>query len=181
MRFVDSRCIHCGANLRLANDATHVCCQYCNSELHVVHDGDRVSTELVREMQEGLQQKLEVLRVQHELERLDREWTMERENYMVTHKGGGRSIPSATGSIIMGVIAVVFAIFWLGGASSMGAPAPFVAFGVVFIIVVIASVINGVHKAGAHETGEQQYRASRRHLMQELARAEQAARQHARK
>jgi hypothetical protein len=180
VRFVDSRCIHCGANLRIANDATHVCCQYCNSELHVIHEGDRAITELVQEIQHGLGQKLDVLRVQNELERLDREWSMERENYMVSEKGGGRSVPSATGSIIMGIIAVVFAIFWIGGASSAGAPGPFVAFGVVFLIVVIVSVINSVGKAGAHDTGEQKYHSARRRLTQELARAEQAAR-HSRK
>jgi len=175
VRFVDSRCIHCGANLRVANDATHVCCQYCNSELHVVHDGDRVSTELVREMQEGLGQKLEVLRVQNELERLDREWTLERENYMLTGKGGGRSVPSATGSIIGGIVAVAFMIFWIGGASSAGAPAPFVLFGVAGLVFAIFAMINGVSKAGAHETAEQRYQNARRLLIQKLAQAEQTA------
>jgi hypothetical protein len=175
VRFIDSRCIHCGANLKVANDATHVCCQYCNAELHVIHDGDRAITELVREMQQGLGQKLEVLRVQNELERLDREWTLERESYMVTQKGGGRSLPSAAGSIIMGIIAVGFMIFWIGGAGSMGAPTPFVLFGVVGLLVVVFATINGVYKANAHETAEQKYQSARDRLLRELSQAEQTA------
>jgi hypothetical protein len=175
VRFVDSRCIHCGANLRVADDATHVCCQYCNSELHVLHDGDRVSTELVREMQEGLGHKLDVLRVQNELERLDREWTLEREDYMVSEKGGGRSVPSAAGSIVMGIISVGFLIFWIGGAGSMGAPAPFVLFGCVGLVIVVFMMFSGVSKANAHESAERRYQSARRRLMNELARAEQTA------
>lgn len=176
MRFVDSRCIHCGANFRIANDATHVCCQYCNSELHVIHDGDRAITELVREMQQGLGQKLEVLRVQNELERLDREWTLERENYMVTQKGGGRSVPSATLSIVGGVIGVGFTIFWISMASNMGAPGPFVFFGVVFLLVVVFATLSSVLKANAHGSAEERYQFARSRLLRELADAEKSAR-----
>lgn len=174
MRFVDSRCIHCGANLRIANDATHVCCQYCNSELHVIHDGDRAVTELVREMHQGLGQKLEVLRVQNELERLDREWTLERENYMVTEKGGGRSVPSASLSIFGGAFAIVIGLVWIVFASQSGA-GPFVLFGVAFLVIVVFTTFNGVSKAKAHEPPEGRYQSARSRLLRQLAEVEKSA------
>ena len=176
MRFVDSRCIHCGATLRVAGDATHVCCQYCNSELHVLHDGSRATTELVRAMHEGLSQKLDVLRVQNDLERLDREWNMERENYMVTAKNGNRSVPSTMGSAAIGIFMAIAGIAWTVFAVSNGAPGFFAFFGVVFVAIAVISSIGGFFKASAHDTAEQRYRHSRDRLTRELAQVEQAAR-----
>lgn len=175
MRFVDSRCIHCGASLRVAADATHVSCQYCNSELHVIHDGDRASTEVAREMHAELHQKLEVLRAQNELERLDREWSMERENYMVRQKHGGRSIPTIAGTvglIIMAIFVIAFAVFWLGMANQIGAPGPFHLFGVFFIGVIVVMVIGTIYKATAHASAAQRYQSSRDRLREDLAKAE---------
>lgn len=61
MRFVDSRCIHCGATLRVAQDAAYVCCHYCKAELQIVRDGPELTTRLLGEMNENLGQKLDVL------------------------------------------------------------------------------------------------------------------------
>ena len=51
MRFVDSRCIHCGATLKVAQDATHLCCQYCKAELLVVRDGAEITTQMLAVIQ----------------------------------------------------------------------------------------------------------------------------------
>ena len=101
MRFIDSRCIKCGANLRVAPDANHVCCQYCNSELQVVRDGSVLTTRLLESMEEmkgDLGHKLEILRVQNEIERLDREWNLQRHEFMV-HGKNGSSIPSSAATM----------------------------------------------------------------------------------
>lgn len=177
MRFVESRCIHCGAALRVAGDATHVCCQYCNSELRIVHDGDQVATELVRAIQEDLGQRLEVIRLQNEIERIDREWNMEREGYMVTEKGGGRSIPSVIGSIIAVIGALVFGGVWIQMTSQVGAPTLFTIFGVLIVAGIVVSAVHGILKSGAHDTAADRYQAARQRLMGELARAERAAQQ----
>lgn len=122
-------------------------------------------------MKADLGKKLDVLRVQNELERLDREWNLERERFMVSEKGGGRSVPSIAGSLF-GLIVVGFGIFWIFGASSMGAPWPFVLFGVIFVGAALFATITGAAKASAHDTAEQQYLAARRRLVAELARVE---------
>ena len=177
MRFVDSRCIHCGAALRVAGDATHICCQYCNSELRIVHEGDQVATELVRAMQEDLGQRLEVIRLQNEIERMDREWNMEREGYMVTEKGGGRSVPSVIGSIFAIIAALVFGGIWLEGTSHVGAPPLFTLFGFLVVGGIVVSAIFGIVKAGSHDTAADRYQASRRQLLAKLERAERATQQ----
>lgn len=173
MRFVDSRCIHCGATLRIANDATHICCQYCNSELLVVHEGDRATTELVREMQADLGQKLDVLRIQNDIERLDREWTMESQDYTVSDKNGVRSLPSVIGGIFIIVVGVVCGIYWISMANTNGVSGLVLAFGVLVVITIIASGYISIVKANAHESGETRYQSARRRLMNELARAQQ--------
>ena len=129
MRFVDSRCIHCGATLRVAQDAAHICCQYCKAELIVVREGAAVTTQMLGEMNENLGQKLDVLRVQNELERLDREWTLQRESYMVSGQNGARSIPTGAGSMFGGLFIAVAGVAWTIFASSHGAPGFFTLFG----------------------------------------------------
>ena len=145
MRFIDSRCIKCGANLRVPPDATLVCCQYCNSELQVVRDGSVLTTRLlesVEEMKGDLGHKLEILRVQNEIERLDREWNLQRNEFMVHGKHGSR-IPSSAGSLVGGLVAAGFGIFWLVFASSMGAPFPFILFGLIFVGAAIVGAVKG--------------------------------------
>ncbi len=61
------------------------------------------------------------LHLEHELARLDREWMLERESYMVTSRYGARSIPSQGGSIVVGVLIGAFGLVWTISAASLGA------------------------------------------------------------
>ena len=172
MRFVDSRCIHCGATLKVAQDATHLCCQYCKAELLVVRDGGEITTQMLGEMQEDLGQKLDILRAQNELERLDREWAIERETFMVSNQHGARKIPSSAGSLIGGLFAAGFGIIWTVIASSSGAPGIFPMVGVVFVILAVGTIVVGMSKASAHETAEAAYQRRRQVLLRELERVQ---------
>ena len=172
MRFVDSRCIHCGATLRVAQDAAHICCQYCKAELIVVRDGVAVTTQMLGEMNENLGQKLDVLRVQNELERLDREWGMQREGFMVSGKDGARSLPSVTGSIFTGGVMVAMGVVGVVIIANATAP-PFVIF--MPCILIVAGIVNaftGMSKASAHDMAEAAYRARRCTLLRELERVQ---------
>ena len=174
MRFIDSRCIKCGANLRVTPDADYVCCQYCNSELQVVRDGSVLTTrvlESMEEMKDDLGHKLEILRVQNEIERLDREWTLRRNDFMVHGKNGSR-IPSSAGSLISGLVAAIVGIIWMVFANSIGAPGPFMLFGVVFIVVALVAAVSGMDKGSRHKSADAQYQERRRSLLSELRQAE---------
>ena len=172
MRFVDSRCIHCGATLKVAQDATHICCQYCKAELQIVREGGEITTQMLGEMNENLGQKLDVLRVQNEVERLDREWSLERETFMVSNQNGARKIPSSAGSLIGGLFAAGFGIVWTVIASSSGAPGIFPMVGVIFVIIAVGTIVVGMSKASAHETAEAAYQRRRQELLRELERVQ---------
>ena len=172
MRFVDSRCIHCGATLRVAQDAAHICCQYCKAELIVVRDGAAVTTQMLGEMTENLGQKLDVLRVQNELERLDREWTLQRETFMVSGQNGARSIPTGAGSMFGGLFIAVAGVAWTIFASSHGAPGFFTLCGVCFVAAGLWTAFVGTSKASAHDTAEAAYQSRRRALLLDLERVQ---------
>jgi len=174
MRFVDSRCSHCGATLRVAQDATHVSCQYCHAELIVLHDGAAVTTRLLGEMKQDLGQKLDVLRVQNELERLDREWTLQRESFMVSGQHGARSIPTGAGSLFGGLILAAAGVAWMFFTSSQGAPGFVPLFGVVFIGGGLWTALVGMSKASAHDTAETTYRSRRSALLRDLERVQRS-------
>lgn len=174
MRFVDSRCIHCGATLRVAQDAAYVCCHYCKAELQIVRDGPELTTRLLGEMNENLGQKLDVLRMQNEVERLDREWSLERESFMVSNKNGARSLPSVTSSIFAGGLMAVMGLVGTVTVAKATAPPFVILMPVVLLVAGIVNAFIGTSKASAHDTAEAAYQARRRALLAELARVQRA-------
>jgi hypothetical protein len=56
--------------------------------------------------------------------------------------------PSIAGGIA-GIVAAVFILFWTGGAADAGAPAWFVGFGVVGMLVAIGGALYNFYNAGA--------------------------------
>lgn len=118
---------------------------------------------------------------QNELARLDREWELEREHYMLTDKHGARHVPQAGQSLLGGVIAVVFGIFWTATASSMtssmttnspfgpgaGGPPSFLPlFGVLFIVLGAGAAIHGFRKGAEYEQAYRRYQQRRAELLE---------------
>ena len=68
---------------------------------------------------------------------------------------------------------VTFGVFWMGMASSIGAPSFFLLFGLLFIGGAIFSMIHGTAKAGAYQSQLSDYETRRQSL---VARLEQARR-----
>lgn len=171
METVSVTCNHCGAPLDVAEDTRFVTCGFCGSRLEVHRSGGAVYSEVLERVSRQTEQiagDVEVIRLQNELERLDREWMMERERYMVRGKHGRTSVPSATGGVIAAVVAAGFGIFWTIIASSMDAPSFFVLFGVFFVVVAIVMGAKTVGKAGAYENAHNAYQAERRVILQKI-------------
>lgn len=59
------------------------------------------------------------------------------------------STSGSFGRVIGGVIALVFGIFWTGGATSMGAPSVFTLFGVVFCCLALGGILVGLFNMSA--------------------------------
>ena len=117
----------------------------------------------------AVQGHLQQIRLQNELERVDREWEMEREQYLITGKYGARHVPSEGASLVAAVLIGGFGLFWTIMAASMGAPVFFPIFGIVFILLGVGASLHGFGKAGKYREALHRYEQRRAEL---LARAE---------
>jgi hypothetical protein len=112
-----------------------------------------------------LQRHLQHIEIQNEIERLDREWELEREKYMATGRYGSRHVPSEGGSIVAALIIGGFGLFWTIGAASMGAPAIFPIFGIVFVVLGVGASLSGFTKAGEYQHAYREYQERRARLL----------------
>jgi hypothetical protein len=171
MKITKVCCQGCGADLQVDETVRYVTCNYCHARLEVVHDPSVTHTRLMEKLEkttERMAENLRVIELQNDLERMDREWDQRRENFMVTGKHGQRSLPTSAGSVVGGVFAAVFGVIWIGAAGSMGAPLPFVLFGVVFVGFAIFNAVNGASRANAHQSAEASYRRQRGELIRRI-------------
>ena len=113
---------------------------------------------------------LEEIKAQNEIAQLDREWELERENYMVVGKNGHRHIPGKASSVFVGIFTVGFGIFWTAMAASMigfggdGVFSIFPLFGVLSVLFGAGMSIYAFVKAGQYEQAQQRYQRRRREM-----------------
>jgi hypothetical protein len=136
--------------------------------------------------------QLDEVRFQNELARIDREWEMEREQYLVADRRGRRHVPTVGGSVIGGLIVVGIGIVWtvfafgmaqsssrflaghpMAGESESMIPWLLPSFGVLFIIAGIAMSLHSYSKAQRYERGYQSYQQRRQQVLEDRAREEQ--------
>jgi hypothetical protein len=119
--------------------------------------------------------ELDTLRFENELARIDREWALQRETFMVSGRYGARHIPTEGGSLLSVVAVGGFGLFWLSMASSMGGPSLFPLFGLLVIAIGVGFSVNGYIKAGAYKRAEQAYQDRRAALIAQYEQTERAA------
>jgi hypothetical protein len=164
-------CGKCGAGLELPPDARFVTCTYCGSRLELHRTGGAAYTQVLDSIQQHTERiagDVERIRRENELERLDREWMMQREQHMVSGKNGSRHVPGRAGSLAGAALAGVFGIFWTGLTISLGAPGFFPLFGLLFIAVAIIGGISAFTKAGDYEEAERAYQRRRAELFRQM-------------
>lgn len=164
-------CGNCGAGLELPPDARFVTCTYCGSRLELHRSGGAAYTKVLDDLKqhaERIADDVGRIRMQNELEQLDREWMIRREGLMVTGKHGARHVPGKFGTIFGALIAVVFLIFWIGIASSMGAPGFFVLFGVIGLVAAVGGAIHHFAKADQYAQAERDYNRRRAELVRKM-------------
>ena len=117
---------------------------------------------------------LEELKSHNELAQLDREWELERENYMVVGRYGAKYIPGKASSVFGGLFIVGFGIFWTTMAASitgLGDAGPFSVFplfGVLFILFGTVMSVTAFVKASKYKEAQQRYQRRRRELLNDL-------------
>jgi len=167
-------CQGCGADLEVEDGLRFVSCRYCGSKLEIVHDDTVVYSKVIEELKErteAMAGDLRVIRLQNELEQLERGWESRRDSLMRVSRAGAKVVPSRSGSFIGGVVAILFGVMWMVFASQIGAPGIFPLFGLVFIGVAVATMLANGRKAAAYEREEGRIDARRRELLAELERA----------
>jgi hypothetical protein len=116
--------------------------------------------------------QLAEVRYQNELERIDREWQIEKEKYMVADKYGRRHIPTAGAGKGIALVGGVFGTFWTIMALSITSGAPdfgpfmiaklfFPLFGVAFTVGAIWGGMHMVKKAKAYDEAFAAYQKRR--------------------
>ncbi len=119
-----------------------------------------------------LGEQLAEVRYQNELERIDREWEMEKEQYTVAGQNGRREVPTAGAGIAAGVVIGVFGAFWTAMAVAITSGAPnvgpfalakvfFPLFGVVFTAGGIWMGVHVYRKADAYNKAYAAYQQRR--------------------
>ena len=115
---------------------------------------------------------MEVIKLQNQLEQLDREWMLQRESFMVTSKTGGRHLPTKGSHMVGGIFPAVFGVIWIGFAASMGAPGVFPLFGIVFIAFALFSTVSSLGKVKGCQNAHTRHQTHRRQLQQRLRQEE---------
>jgi hypothetical protein len=171
MRLVSLNCNQCGAPLEVPEKIKFVTCVYCSAHLSIRHEGNAVYSEALDEIEKRtgkIAEDLEILKIQSELESLDRQWMLDRDRFKVKGQDGHYSVPGQAGSIAGMILAAVFGVFWTVTAASMGAPGLFPLFGIVFVIAAIAGGIASLKKADAYQRNHKSYEVERKMLLHRL-------------
>jgi hypothetical protein len=101
-----------------------------------------------------------------ELDRIDRDWEIERERYMITSKRGQRYVPSTGAAVVVGLFSVSMALIWimssLALAHELGALAGvFPLFGIVFLVGGAAISIYQYRKGKRYQNAFRAYQLRR--------------------
>jgi len=159
MEMISVRCNHCGAPLQISEGTRFVTCQFCHSSLEVKRTESSVFTEEVAKIAENtgrMAESLEVIELQNEIERLDREL-----GPRVAQQEANPVVNAVSGCIAIVVLTlfISFAVFFTKTSSDMGAPAIFPIFGAGFVIFGILFAIGLLTKLSSGPSDKEKRRA----------------------
>jgi uncharacterized Zn finger protein (UPF0148 family) len=162
-------CNHCGAPLSVPTGTRFLTCTYCGARLEVLLSGGAAYTQVLQNIDqrtERIEQDVAEIKMRERIEQLDREWEMNRQQYMVRDKQGNQVGPG--GGIVMSIFGVVAGVIWMIFAASIGAPFPFPLFGLVFAGAAIAGGVMSTSKGANYRNAEVEYQRQRQAMMDEL-------------
>lgn len=173
METISVRCNHCGAPLDVGANARFVTCKFCNSQLEVKRSDSAVFTEEIARLAGHTEQmagSLEVIELQNEIERLDREWvagnpvSFDKHGRPITQTGTGGAVFGLMFSIFFAIVAFGMA----GFATSAGAPGIFGLVPVGMGIFALTAGIMGLGKANQYQSRKSDYEQRRAAMVARL-------------
>ena len=171
METLSVRCNHCGAPLQVSDATRFVTCQFCQSSLEVKRTDSSIFTEEVAKIAENtgkMAESLEVIAIQNEIERLDRENTPSLAEKSTPQAKGAEGLIAVIGLLMM----IVFGVFFAVSSSQRGAPFIFPLFGGCFVLIGLIhlfSVISKSTEGSPQERKANSYETRREELLKKLA------------
>lgn len=172
METLSVRCNHCGAPLDIGMQTRFVTCQFCHSSLEIKRGASSVFTEEVTRIADNtakMADSLEVIKLQNEIEQLDREWGARQND---ARQAGGGTSPATPGAAMLGMgFFIFFALVCFGMASlasSNGAPGLFALGPVGMGIFALVAGAMGLSKARANTATAGDYPQRRAELTRKL-------------
>jgi hypothetical protein len=178
MNVINLTCNHCGAPLEAAEGTKFLTCRFCSSRLAIEHSESAFYTRVLEALENqtsALSQDLETIKIQNEIERLDREWQMEREQLCDRSKTGQLAEPSEAAAGCLAAFQVVFGLFWFGiwlaAGQLMDSSFPvFVSlFGLLISALAVATFLSGTQKARRYGSARSAYESRRSQLVADIA------------
>jgi hypothetical protein len=167
MDLIPVRCQNCSAPLEIPPDVRFVTCAHCGSPLEVRHAGSASYTTILEKVGRKVEESardVAVIRLQNELERIDREWLMAREGFMIDTKSG-KQLPSGPWSLLALIpFAIIFLVIL--GFSEMPSGAGWFMF--IMLGLVVFNVVRGISKRADYDQAEAVYTARHRALVAAL-------------
>ena len=173
-RLIALSCNHCGAPLEVPGDTRFLTCGHCSSRLEVQRSGDAVFTKVLEALDQrttALAKDVEILKLQNNLERLDREWATESQSYMSRSKNGVLSEPTVEGTGFQLFIIILIGLGLVVGAGVSG-EVVLALFGV--LVLVFGGLVGNSEYARAQEYQQrkQSFRCEREALSAKIYRLE---------
>lgn len=195
-------CNHCGANLRVKSGTQYVTCGYCGSQLMVHEDGGSLYTEVLNRIDTKttqIEKGVEIIKLQNELERLDREYQNQTLEEKITEAQQNTSSPKQSGGVggfigaIIVFIVICIMLTVIGSINTHSTSIPMTVEGpsfhtspgpssfslfpcVVFLIILgiictaIFKAMKGIDEAGEKDQRETEYRRRRREILDAIER-----------
>lgn len=163
-------CNNCGAPLQIRASVRFVTCSHCKSQLSVQQSGGVYFTQLlerVAQQTDAMAGNLETIKLQNELERIDREWQMRQGELMSTDKHGRTHKPSPVGPIIGMVVLGIFATVVL---SFPAIPPVFLVFLAAMFGMLVWKLFSESSRAAQWREAEASYQQQRAQLRADLHR-----------
>lgn len=165
-------CNRCGAPLRVGASARFVTCGRCGAELAVQRTRSAVFTESMSDADAPGDTAGPPLApdLHRDLARLDREWGMERQQYMIMNRYGRRYVPTLAGTLMVSAAVIGFGGVWTAtavrmGDANVGRFDPFPFLGIVIMVLGVVVGTASYLKARRYQRAYDEYRRRRQELL----------------
>jgi hypothetical protein len=169
-------CNNCGAPLNVPPTANFATCAHCNSQLVIRRNDTARFTETldrIEDYTERIAEDVEHIRLQNDLERLDREWQRERRRFLLRERDGVSRLPTRSyviSRVLVSIVALVLTTLWFGLASSAGDGALFFGwFGLIVVAITIANAVISIVRGINYNTAKQEYQTQREEILRRLS------------